>query len=215
MLTTRRRHPGPHKQAEGARAAEVHPGPTMAAARARRQSDSVLQRALVGDGLWHGISGELIVEVAEALELGTDYGTAARVALVVVKMQARVRAKRGRRAYGEILQKHYIAVEAAEAEEERRRLEDSMAFLERVQTEKDLMDASLLQGALRHSSSLTATSKPYFEKQSLGAGRPKSFREAMSPSRSPGSMAPPRAAAAAAELDLTGLATPVEEDGDE
>lgn len=190
----------------------------MAAARARRQSDSVLQKALVGDGLWHGISGELIVEVAEALELGADYGTAARVALVVVKLQAGVRAKRGRRAYGEILQKHYMAEEAAQAEEERRRLDDSMAFLERVQTEKDLLDASLLQGAMRHSSSLTAASKPYHEHQALGsggAGRPKSFREAMSPGRSPGSKTPDRGAAATAELDLTGLATPVEEADDE
>lgn len=180
-------------------------------------SDSVLQKALVGDGLWHGISGELIVEVAEALELGTDYGTAARVALVVVKMQAGVRAKRGRRAYGEILQKHYMAVEAAQEEEDRKRLDDSMAFLERVQTEKDLLDASLLQGAMRHSSSLTAASRPYQERESLGSGgasRPKSFREAMAPRRSPGSAAPGRGAAASAELDLTGLATPVEEEDD-
>lgn len=114
--------------------------------------------------LWRGLSLETIRQVDDALEID-DLPVAARVALVVVKLQSALRAKHQRMEFGKILQAHYIRLEEEEEAARKRQLEDGFALLERMQTERDLMDAELLTGAMKHKSGLgTApvieTSKP-------------------------------------------------------
>ena len=113
-----------------------------------------IEDAIEGHSLWRGLSGETIRDVRKALELDDDR-VAAHVALVVVKLQAAIRTKHARSEYGKILQRHYIKMEEDRAAEERKRIEDSLAFLDRVQTEHDLYDARLLQGAMKKSASLS------------------------------------------------------------
>jgi hypothetical protein len=99
--------------------------------------------------LWRGVSGDTILHTARSLGL-RDWKVAARVALVVVKLQAAIRTREQRKAYGVILQHHYEEMEEASMDEEKRRLEESMAFLERINTERDLADTQMLRNRSSH-----------------------------------------------------------------
>lgn len=163
-------------------------------------------RALEGLGTWRGITGEMMLDVADALEL--EPTIAARVALVVVKLQASIRARAGRKEFGKILQKHYMELEEADRARERARFEEGLALLDRVNTERELMDARLLQEASKHAASLGDMRRgpPGPDGHQAGAHRATSFRDAMIASKAGPSGVP---------FELGDMATPVEADSDE
>lgn len=116
---------------------------------AELRDPAAIDAALQGKRLLRGVSGNIIRETAAALSI-EDSRVAARVAHFVVKLQGRVRTRRARREYGHMLLDKYVADEEAHAEEERRKLEEGLRFLERKNTEKDLMDEAILRSVMRH-----------------------------------------------------------------
>jgi hypothetical protein len=147
----------------------------MAVAAADRSADGLEAMIDGREHLWRGLSLETIQEVDTALDID-DLRIAARVALVVVKLQSAIRSKHQRKEYGKILQAHYIHLEEAEEASRKAQLEDGWALLERMQTEKDLMDAELLDGAMKHTSGLKSAPAIKDSKPMKKMG---SFREAM------------------------------------
>lgn len=70
------------------------------------------------------------------------------------KIQALARGHSARKLYGELLYDKYAAEEEAEAEAERKRMEEGMRLLEKKKTEQDLLEKSILEDHLRKTARL-------------------------------------------------------------
>jgi hypothetical protein len=70
------------------------------------------------------------------------------------KIQALVRGHSARKLYGELLYDKYAAEEEADAEAERKRMEEGMRLLEKKKTEQDLLEKSILEDHLRKTARL-------------------------------------------------------------